>query len=571
MGRRRPLRAPLPLFDMNDSDKSPGAVPAPEEPLSPVIRPRRRRPSSVWIIPIVAALLGLWLVYDFYTSQGPVAEVRFETAEGLAAQKTEVRCRSVKVGAVEAVRLSDDLDSVVVAIRMDLEAKDLLREDTQFWVVRPRVGATGVSGLETIVSGAYIELDPGVSEELARVFTGLEQAPLTPQGVPGVHLVLEADEAGSLGPGAPVTHRGIEVGRIESIAFDPARRIVAFRAFINAPHDVLITANTRFWNTSGISAEIGAAGISFETGSLQSLLGGGVAFHVPAGMPPGRPAEDGAVYPLYENHRSVDEVKLDLRLTCLLLFEGTVRGLAEGAPVEFRGVRVGAVAGISFDLVPPEFRMAGQIPVLVRLDPEVLARATAISAGTDREMIALSVREGLRASLKAGNLLTGRLFVDLDFHEDAAPAEVVTIAEYAVLPTRASSFAHIEEKLVGVLEKIEALPIETTLETASEAITEIADTATVLRETIASVDKLIESKETQRLPADIAATLTALRHTLDSFDAESPIYADLSRTIEELRAAVRNVNSLAGSIERKPNALIFGRPSTKVAPPRAKR
>lgn len=548
------------------SSPSPGSG----EPRAPIVKRARRRPSSVWLIPIVATLLGLWLVYDFYTSQGPLVEVRFETAEGLVAQKTEVRCRSVKVGTVAVVQLSDDLDSVIVTIRMDLKAKNLVREDTRFWVVRPRVGASGISGLETIVSGAYIELSPGVSTIPARVFTGREQPPVTPQGVPGIHVALEADEAGSLGPGALVTCKGIEVGRVESLSFDAASRRVSFGVFIDAPHDALVTANTRFWNASGISAQVGATGVSVETGSLQSLLAGGVSFDVPSGLPSGPLVEDGAVFRLYENYRSINEAKLDLRLAFLLLFEDSVRGLAEGAPVEFRGLRVGTVGGISLESIPPSERVAGQIPVLVRLDPGALAGATAIGAGADREMVARLVRDGLRASLKTGSLLTGQLFVDLDFHEDAAPAEVVAIADLDVLPTRTSGFAHIEERLVGVLEKIEALPVERTLETATDAIAGFGETAKRLQGAVESLDALISSEPSKNLPGEISAALEKLRETLDSYGDDSVLYGELYRTVEELRDAIRNVNSLAGSLERKPNALIFGKPSNKVTPPRAK-
>lgn len=541
-----------------------------DQPLIVQVQPARRRPSSVWIIPIVATALGLWLVVDYYSSQGPLVEVRFETAEGLVAQKTEVRCRSVKVGAVENVGLAENLDSVIVTIRINLAAKNLIREDTRFWVVRPRVNASGISGLDTVVSGSYIELDPGRSTEFGREFTGLEQPPITPQGVPGIHIILEADEAGSLGPGAPVTYKGIAVGLIESRSFDPASRRVSFGAFIHAPHDALVTTNARFWNASGVSAEFGVRGLTVDTGSLQSIFSGGVAFEVPAGIRPGAAAKDGAVFSLYDNYRSIGEAKLDLRLSHLLLVKESVRGLAEGAPVEFRGLRVGTVSGIGFDAIPPDPGFAGRIPVLIRLDPGALSKAATRKVGMDRDWIVEAVRDGMRATLKTGNLLSGQLFVNLDFYEDAQPAEVVTVAEMDVLPMRASGFAHLEEKLARVLDKLEALPVERTLETATGTLAEFTETASVLKGAVKNLDSLLASEAAQGLPEDLSASLSNLRKTLDSFDDESPIYGELARTVEELRATIRNVNALTESIERKPNSLIFGRPSNKVEPPRAK-
>ena len=224
--------------------------------IDPQVRRRRRRPSSVWIIPLVAAFLGGVLLYENYISRGPVVKVSFETAEGIIAGKTEIRCRSVRVGTVEDVTLGSDLNHVLVTVRVNAEAQDLLKEDSRFWVVKPRFGGGGISGLNTILSGPYIELDPGIATGVAREFVGLEQPPVTPHGFPGIHFGLIAEEAGSLSVGSPISFKGLEVGRIESRRFNEELNKVEFGGFVRAPYDELIFEDTRFWNTSGIDFQL---------------------------------------------------------------------------------------------------------------------------------------------------------------------------------------------------------------------------------------------------------------------------------------------------------------------------
>ncbi len=532
-------------------------------PIAPVVRHTRswHGLSPVWIIPVVAALLGLWLVWHHYAGRGPLVEIRFETAEGIEAGKTGVQCRSVRVGLVESVRLADDLKGVVTLLRVDRAVAGLLKSDTRFWVVRPRFGGAGISGLGTLVSGTFIELDPGSSPTPERKFVGLENPPVTPQGVPGLHVTLVTDKAGSLGPGSPVVYKGLKVGRVESQNFNRQNGRVEYGAFIEGEFGKLINNRTHFWNVSGIDVEMGANGIRLRTGTLESLLVGGVAFEVGHGGARVEPAADGAFFPLQESRDEFQLPSFESRLTYLLLFKDSVRGLSPEAPVEFRGIRVGTVTGISFEYLPNDAER--RVPVLISIDPTLFPNLPRNDLNAGAAMIAQGVKEGLRATMRTGSLLTGQLFVDLDYQTGATEAEVVDIGGYPTLPTISSGLSRLQDKVTAVLDKIQALKIEDTVESATGALAEIKRAA-------AGLGKFLDSKETQGLPNDLKKSLAALEKTLKGFNENSDVYRELSGMITDLRSALRSIDSLSSTIERKPSSLLWGNPKGKVVPPKGK-
>ncbi len=573
------------------------STPAKAKPpaIDPQVRRRRRMPSSVWVIPLVATFLGGTLVFQHYTSQGPSAKITFETAEGIVAGKTEVRCRSVRVGTVEAVSLAEDLKHVVATIRMDLEASGLLNEGSRFWVVRPRLGGGGISGLNTILSGPYIELDPGVSTARKTAFAGLENPPVTPQGIPGIHFTLIADDAGSLSVGSPISFKGIEVGRVESRNFDHDFNKVAFGGFVGAPYDKLIFEDTKFWNTSGLDLRVDANGIQLRTGTIESLFAGGVAFDVPAAVndqifpvaAARTPVADGSVFRLYESLRNTNELNLDNCPDYLLLFEDSIRGLQKDAPVEFRGIQVGKVTEISLN-----YRLLGEdpgkpsVPVFIRIDPMLLRLTDFPPSHTtspsellrDRKlMVADAVESGLRASLRIGNYFTGQLYVDLEFDKKDGPKSVERVSKFSVIPTTTTGFARIQESVIAVLEKLDALPVEDALVGVTASFAEIQSAAAALKVAVATVEEMaatlstfVAADGTQKIPDDLVGTLASLRETLAGFNEQSVVYGDLTKTLAELRETLRSITMVSDTVGRQPNSLIFGRPSSNVEPPRAK-
>src|SRR3954467_4076523 len=286
---------------------SPGAPGPPRRgPREPAVKRGRRRLSVVWLVPLVAAAIAVWLAVTPLREKGPTVSVAFKTAEGLEAGKTKIRYKDIEVGTVEDVRLSDDLKGVVAVAELRKQVEPFVTEGTRWWVVRPRVGASGVSGLGTLISGAYIGLDPGRGERTLS-FTGLEEPPPMTSDVPGRRFALHADGLGSVDQGSPVYYRGLRVGRVLGRTLDDDRRSFTFAVFVDAPHDRLVRDTSRFWNASGIDVSVGAGGVDVSTESLQSILAGGVAFDTPGIEAPGEEATAGHAFRLYESKRKVDE------------------------------------------------------------------------------------------------------------------------------------------------------------------------------------------------------------------------------------------------------------------------
>ncbi len=506
---------------------------------------RRRTLSRIWIVPIVAVLLGIWMVYYTWSNEGPTITISFSTAEGLEAGKTKVKARSVAIGLVESVKLGKDLESVVVKAKLDLAARPLLREDTQLWVGRARIGAGGVSGLGTILSGGYIELAPGVGEPGRREYVGLEDPPLTPAGTPGLHLELVSSQAGSVSTGDAIFYSGYEVGRIESTKFDVEAKKLRYRAFIESPYDQLVNTRTRFWNASGISFNATAEGIELHTGSFQSMILGGVAFGLPTGIKPGSPVENGATFVLFAKRDDIDEQPYKHGVEYVVEFSRSVRGLQVGAPVEYRGVRSGVVVRVLLKELAKVIEDRGTrgkgnpIPVLIRLEPGRLQMGdTPEGAATLKEAVRIGVDNGMRATLTTGSLLTGSLYIALDAHPDEEKAEIGSFARWPTIPTIGGGLEAIEQRVAKLLDKLNALPLDDVTVSANATLVE-------LQGTIAELRLLLESEAFQALPQSVDTSL-----------------AELNRT-------VRSVNALVQTLESQPNSLIFSREHAKDPEPPA--
>jgi paraquat-inducible protein B len=517
----------------------------------------RRRLSFIWVVPIVAAILGAGMVIYTFVSQGPDITIVFSTAQGIEAGKTKIKVLSVDVGIVESAGLSEDVEHVIVQARLEKAATPLLREDTQFWVVRPRVGTGGVSGLGTLLSGGYIQLAPGTGETGRRDFVGLDEPPVTPAGTPGLRFNLVTDQAGSVSAGDPILYKDFGIGRIDSADFDVASQQMRYGAFIEAPYDDLVTSATRFWNASGISLSAGADGIEVDTASLETLLIGGVAMGLPEGVEPGDPVESGTTFQLYPNRASVNERPYRHAIEYVVNFPQSVRGLQPGAPVEYRGIRAGRVERVLLEeLASLGLRGQGSpIPVLIRVEPGRLKLPDS-EEGTKvlAEAIGNAVGIGMRATLATGSLLTGSLYVALDIYPDEPPAEMGSFAGRPTIPTVASGLAGIEQKLASLLDKLNALPLGGTVDQAEQ--------------TLADLNAILGSESMQSLPGSVEATLAELREALASVSSESALQQRLLRTVTELDRTLQSLRDLLDTLDEKPNALIFNRaPGEDPRPP----
>lgn len=559
----------------NDSTPQQRPTPSDENNLHRAKSSPQTRLSPIWIVPIVAVIIGMWLVYDNYSSRGMLVTLNMENAEGIEAGSTLIRSRNVEIGRVQSVRLSDDLSHAVLTARIQPEAEAMLREDSRFWVVKPRIGREGISGLGTVLSGAYIQLEPGRSEEPRREFQVSDVPPVAPAGQAGLQIRLVSQLGNSLRVGDPVSFQGYTVGRVEDTRFEPESRTMHHQVFIEEPYAQLVTDSTRFWTSSGVDFRLDADGVRVNVESLEALLGGGVTFGVPEDLPMGRPVEANASFSLYADEDSAREGTFNRYLEYVLLVEDTVRGLSKGAPVEFRGVRLGTVAAVpwNFTAPQPDSRAQFAIPVLIRIEPQRL--------GIENEDIDLEMWEerfqrmfgmGLRASLKNGNLLTGALFVDLNFQRDLAePYLAETFSERTVFPTVAGGFAQIQAQLTNLLDKLNALEVEPLLAGLDRNLQVSESVLNEVREVTASMNQLLNDPDTQAIGGNLNATLDELRSTLQGVSPSSPAYQELTTAIQRLDRLMRDLQPLTRTLNENPRALLFDNLDTQDPIPRAPR
>lgn len=536
----------------------------------------RKRVSPIWIIPIVALVLGIWMVIHTFMTEGPEIQIRFNTADGVEAGKTKVKLRNVDIGLVENVSLSEDMEGVVVTIKLQRETVPLLRDDTLFWVVRPRIGSAGISGLGTLVSGAYIELAPGTGDRGRRDFIGLEAPPLTPVGAPGLRLILLSERAASVSTGDAVLYNGYKVGRIESMSLDQESQKIRYTIFIDAPFHTLVNSSVRFWDTSGISASASAEGFNVSTGSLETLLLGGVAFDKPTDLLPGSEVPDETEFKLYSSYDSILENPYEHGLYYVVSFGQSLRGLTAGAPVEYRGITIGRVVRLMIKEKATQVlgskTYGATIPVLIYLEPGRLEIGDNLDAvELLRSNIERAVENGLRATLQTGNLITGKLYVALDQYPNEAPASLGKFNEYMEIPTLPSGLGRFEEKIVALLDKLEALPLEKTVLTANNTLHQLETTLASTQKSVEALHMILDTEGAKRLPAELSITLPELRGALSGLSPDSPMYQNLNSTMLELNNTLHNLESITRTLSDKPNALVFPEAVQKDPLPKARR
>jgi len=516
-----------------------------------VVKPKKSV-SIVWIVPLVALLIGGWLAYKAVTEKGPTITITFESAEGLEADKTKIKFKDVEVGQVEEIRLSPDLSQVMVTAQLMKQAKDYLTENTRFWVVRARVGGGGVSGLSTLFSGAYIGMDPGKPGKTARSFKGLERPPIVTTDLPGRHFVLKAERLGSLDIGKPVYFRQIKVGQVVAYEMEKDGHAVDIKIFIHAPHHESVRKNTRFWNAGGLDVSLDAGGIKVNTESFVTLMIGGIAFENPKDSGPDPAALEGEIFRLYDRREDIYKKTYVKQVRWLLHFKGSVGGLSVGAPVKFKGITVGEVIDLKleFDYDAMDFR----IPVTIEVEPERIEMTGKQTIDRKRRKEIL-VEKGLRAQLKQGNLLTGQLYIDLDIYPDEPPRKIVYGGKYPEMPTIPTPIEEITRGITKIVEKLEKLPLE-------QIGKDLRETLAHLNKSTEQLQKLMQNIDEKVAPA-ATATLERSQTTLMKLDrllsAESPTGHELKRALEELADAARNISVLADYLGRHPESLVFGK------------
>ena len=540
------------------SSSAPGPLPpaaGPSDARAPkpaIDRPSRWLPSLIWMIPVLAAIIGAWQVAVWMGNRGPNITVTFATGEGLEAGKTQVKFRDVDIGKVVAVRLGEDATRVVAEIEMAKEARRFTAEDSRFWVVRPQIGAGGVSGLNTLLSGAYIGAAPGASENTKDAFVGLETPPAVPYGLKGREYRLHAASLGSVAPGSPVYYRRVRVGQVASVTLDASGKGIDMSAFVEDKYTALVGPDTRWFHASGVDLRLDANGLKLNTQSLAALATGGIAFESVDGGKPAAPAPAGAHFVLAEDRTAALRPPDGPPVSAVLYFDGSLRGLAVGAPVDFRGIALGEVRsiGVEFDRERRKLNM----PVTVDLYPGRLGQSflETLNSTTGGDALGQMVGRGLRGQLKNGNLLTGQLYVALDFHRNAPRAQLTMKDGQLVFPTVPGQLDELQTQVANIARKLDKIPFD-----------EIGNN---LNKTLVQANALIARLDGQVLP-EMKDTLTAAKQTFASAESllsqDAPLQSDLRRALQEVTDTMEKLNDLADYLERHPESLIRGKPQEK--------
>jgi len=531
-----------------------------------VIAPRKQRRGIplVWIIPSIAAVIGLWLAIDAIGDLGRTITIHFDTAEGLEAGKTLIRFKDVNIGEVKTVTLSKDQKHVLVTARIDKTAQELIVEDAQFWVVRPRFTGGQLSGVSTLLSGAYISVGGGKSKKHKREFVGLEVAPVMTSDSPGRQFQLRAEHLGSIDIGAPIYFRHIKAGEVTAYDLNKDGRGVSLKVFIQAPYDQFVGASTRFWNASGIDIALDANGVRVQTQSIVSVLLGGIAFETPPNVASDAPAAANSIFTLHHDRDVAMKMPDGEAQVFVMHFKESLRGLVPGAPLDFRGVQVGEVISVGAEYDPT--REWFYFPVKAVFYPERIHLLVSGNKNNSAERVKRGLQKavldrGFRAQLRTGNLLTSQLYVALDFFKNVEKEKVKLDWSAALpeLPTVAGNFEELQGSLARILKNLEKVQFE-------EIGADLQKTLRTLDGSLKSIDKLVDNMDKNTGP-ELTQALKDLRATLNKADKvlsdDSPLQQDVHETLREVSRAAQSLRTLTDMLDRQPEALLRGKEESK--------
>lgn len=554
-----------------------GQSDSPQQPATPTLH-HKSGMSLVWLIPLITLLIGGWLVFKSIDERGPSITLTFETAEGIEVGTTRIKYKNVDVGVVESLRFGHDYRSVELTAQMDKSAEALLNRGTRFWVVRPRLSLREVSGLGTLISGAYIELDPGEGAKQTH-FTGLETPPVLTTEDEGQKVLLMAPKLGSIGIGSPIYYQGIVAGEILGYELGDDQRSVLIHAFVEAPYNDLLRGNTRFWNVSGLDVSLDADGIKVHTESIESLMFGGIAFDTPATLEPLSQDLDSLVFPLHSSRESIEASNYTQKVQFLTFFDGSVRGLNINAPVEFKGIKVGSVKDIRLEFHADDTSF--RIPVLLEIEPERIIKRGRTPEESKMAALEILIERGLRARLQTGSLLTGQLLVELVMRPETQVRLVdagIDIPQIPTIPAELEAFTTSIKNFLGKLDKVDidgiASELQQTLEGTNRlmnhaeldnAISDMAASLNSLKGILVSLESRSEpiSANLQQALGAVAPALEQARDTMSNIDSviapESQLHFRVIQMADELAETARAIRSFVELLERNPESMIFGK------------
>ena len=513
---------------------------------------KRIRFSWVWLIPLVALAIGVSLVVKSIWEIGPTIEVSFRTADGLQAGKTTVRFKQVNIGLVKTIHLAPDRSHVLVGIELRHDAASFSAVDTRFWVVRPQVGISGLSGFDTLLSGAYIGVDGGKAKETKDNFVGLESPPVIAADVPGETFTLRSADLGSLNAGSPIYYRRINVGQISAYKLSDDGQSVEVQIFIKSPYDKFITTDTRFWHASGVDVSLNASGFQVNTQSLASIVAGGIAFGFPENSNAERAANN-TIFALASNQAEALKESDGTPIQILMYFDQSLRGLSKGAPIDFRGIELGSVKSINVEFDPTLRQI--RMPVVAEVFPSRLSHGR--NFDPNKEVLSSFIQRGLRAQMRTGNILTGQNYIAIDFFPKAKPAPMQFLGQTVIIPTIPTELSGLQAQVSQIADKLTKFPLD-------EIGADVRKTLANMNTAINSTDKLVKQMDSKVAPA-MQATLDDARKTMKSTEtilaSDAPMQQDIRKAMQQMTRAAASLQLMSDYIEQHPESLIRGKAS----------
>lgn len=529
------------------------------------IRPSKTLVSTVWLIPLVSAIVGVYLLVQNVRERGPEITLYMDNADGIRVDTTTIRILNVEVGRVVKIGLQPGQKGVVLTAKLRKDVEPLMRKDTQFWIVKPRIDQNGVTGLGTLISGSYIAFSAGSADsEKEHEFRVSDLPPTTALGQSGLRLKLSGKNSKMVNVGSPILYENHTVGSVESARFDSKTQTVQYSIFIQSPNESLINANSHFWLESGVSVQLDGGGIKVDSAPLSTVLSGAIAFDSPTAS--GSHAKSGDTFKIYNDRAEIENQPNERTLYYVAFFNNSVRGLDVGAPVIYKGLRIGSVAAVPYFQNDDAAKLFvnSYVPVRIRIDPERIEQGVLQSKAYWQNTIQAALNRGLVATLGTNNLVLGSKLIELN--DDAS--EKVTLKphhEYGgdvVIATRGGGLDDLQAQLNKLLSKFNSLPLDKTIGELNGSLKE-------LQTMLASANKLMAQNSTQNLPAELNKTLIELRQMLRGVSPQSPVYQEVQSTLHSIDRTLKSAQPVIHTLKEQPNALIFNR-ATKDPIPKGK-
>ncbi|MDF7675728.1 intermembrane transport protein PqiB [Neisseriaceae bacterium ESL0693] len=512
--------------------------------------------AAVWLIPILALLTGAWLLFQHIRHTGPEITLYMKDADGIEVNTTVIKVLNVSVGKVTAIKISPDEKGVQIKAQLTADVKNMMREDTRFWIVKPRIDQSGITGLNTLVSGSYIAFTPGHSSKTAESFKVADLPPASAIGQTGIRLKLKGHSDKLLSPGSPLLYGDISAGQVEKAFFDPKDNSVHYQIYVNSPYDSLIGSKVKFWLQTGVQVTATGGGVHIDSAPIPALLSGAIVFKTTT-EGKGAPIDTNTVFTLYNSQQELENQPSHRAQYYVTFFKQTVRGLNVGAPVEYHGINIGSVADVPYFAPNDSHRLFehGWVPIRLRLEPARMEiNATQQNDNVWQQQIKQALNRGLTASLENDNIITGNQYISLTEAPASTPKlkPMTTYQNYPVIASRNSGLDEIQHQLTDFLTKLNALPL-------NQTVSELNGTLAQLKTTLKHVDNIMAQDKTQQLPAEINRTLQQLQHTLQGVSPASPMYAHIQQTLQSIDQTLKAAQPTLQTLKQQPNALIFNR------------